>query len=1222
MRKFNLNTFFTVQTSVLLAFSAFCLNAQQRSEAEVMGIAKTFHWQSMSSGANRAPKFNAEEIRLTPSSQLINGYGLRPANEAFYICADDSDGFVIVSGDERMPEVLGYSASGQFDPANMPPSLKYVLECYASQKENLKNTQYLSPLAKASVGPLISTKWDQSDPYNRLCPMDGGRRSVTGCVATAMAQVMNYHQYPSCGTGTINYQTQTKNINVSLDLADYPFDWNNMLDIYENGHFNSTQANAVAKLMYAAGAASKMDYTNDQSGTSDYYAFMALAQNFGYDQDLFFLKHDNCTDEQWVNCIVNELNASRPILFGGQSPEGGHEFVIDGYKNLDGWLYLSVNWGWSGYYNGDFLITDLKPEGQGIGGFEGGYNEGQDIILNFMPENNTYDNTYVLSGESISVTPSAFESNQVVDVTISLNNIYNYSSRLFDGVLRFTLADEGGNEWIIGDYGLNIDPQYGFGQLPLTANLGTLQDGFYTMKVYTVSNESGSMSPVLTASGFPTFSVGQETIDTDFTPTLTASAITIDESVSSGYSLGVKLSDIANWEETSFYGEIALALIPTGGEEQYILDGGHLIISQSNAIGQYKYMPGQHNVGIATIPESLEPGTYDVYAVARQQNCSYWSIISGYNVETGESYDLSTQVDITDYGLKDESIDTSYLPDVSARSITFDSGESSGFKLSANIDQVLNWAEDKFYGKLALAIADMDGSNLRVLEGGQYEMTASNGLEQYYYKVDPIHIGASTIPADVAPGYYLIYAVAKQMGCDGWKVLKGYDIELGTNYELYSFVQVTAQGAVLNAYDPVGDPAVSGNVVVDYTGGSYSGGLISEGTKLKWKIYNLSDQDITLIGAYMTDGTTGVRWGNYINTSVLRAGQSATHSLRVESGGIHNPKVTFEYLYNGYRYFAETAIDEGSHVASVTATATTGGTINASAKMVVKGQSATFTMSPNQKYYLAKVTNNDEDVTEDVVDYVYTVNNIQNDIRVKAFFEKNKHQLTYMLDDEIYHQEMVAVDASISLLPDPTKEGYIFSGWTGYPANLKMPDEDVTITGSFSIATYQLTYYVDDVVYATEDYTYGASITPLADLEREGYTFSGWNGLPEDLKMPAHDVLVLGSFTVNTYTLTYIIDNEVFYEEQLPYHAQIVLIDGPVREGYDFTGWSGYPADLLMPAYDLIITGNYELGIADILQDVTNNFVYDIHGHLVSTTGLNELPNGLYIVDGKKVLIK
>lgn len=1214
---------------ILLSLLANAANAQQRSLADVKAIASSFHPNRVE--IQRAPRLGSQDLQITPSSKILSGYGLTDQCEAFYICSDASrseDGFVIVSGDEKMPAVLGYSSHGQFSIDAIPDNMRYLLECYASQKENLANTQCKVSEAQSSVGPLLTCKWDQSTPYNNLCPMDAGGRSVTGCLATAASQVMYYHRYPDCGVGEVNYVTESQHLPVNLNLEDYPFDWNNMLDRYESGRYNNTQAEAVARLMYAVGAASRMDYSSDESGAHQYYLGKALVENFGYDQDLFALDHDNCTDQVWLNTIVRELNAGRPLFMAGQALDGGHGFVLDGY-DYDEFnnLFVSINWGWSGYYDGYFIITDLNPSGQGIGGFEGGYNSGQCILINWMPENNTADQTYAFKADDLRLSRSAFDSGEEVSLSFIMEGLYNRRFVDYYSVVAYYLQDEEGNiQYLSEQYGFNAASYSGWNALSVDLNIGVLPDGKYSILAYSWPLYEEGYSPILTKNGFPTFTVGEVAppVDPAFMPTLTASSLVLDESSCNGFRIAADFENLMNWDALSFYGDISLALYSVDTDDVLVLDGNYFSLPESSSLAQDYYFNKMQHVGPLRVPSNIERGYYDVRLVARQKGCTGWNVVKGCDMQHfDEDFDLVTHIQISDQGVipnvTPEPIDPSYLPVLTGTAIAFDAAACNGFHLSASVNIFANLSDRSFTGDVSMAIANMDGSIITVLDG---EYANIRNLESYTYSYS-VSIPDVVVPSSVQPGYYLIYAVGRQSRCDGWSKLVGLDINTWAEYELYAHVQVTADGVIINSYDPVGDPTISANVAVDYGGGNVSlvNGVVKSGSTLNWTLYNLSSQDISVVAVYMLDGTIDAPASNLLGQPfTVSAGKDVTHTITVGSGGNHAPLVRYEYLCNGYRYYAESSMDDEPHVATITATAGAGGSVSASASRVMKGQSVTFTMSPNNKYHLNDVVCNQVSVIDQVNDNIYTISDVQTNITLRATFAKNKHLLIYTLDGELYHQDSLTVDATINLLPDPEREGYVFSGWSGYPSNRKMPDADLEIVGSFTIGSYMLSYYLDGELYHSASLAYGATIQPLEAPEREGYTFSGWEGLPADLLMPAHDVMVTGSFSANIYQLTYYLDGDIYATQQLAYGAEIVLLDDPVCEGYDFSGWEGYPEDLLMPAHDVVITGNFTLGISSISMDPSAQFVFDLFGRLVGTTGLDDLPSGTYVVAGKKVM--
>ena len=225
------------------------------------------------------------------------------------------------------------------------------------------------------------------------------------------------------------------------------------------------------------------------------------------------------------------------------------------------------------------------------------------------------------------------------------------------------------------------------------------------------------------------------------------------------------------------------------------------------------------------------------------------------------------------------------------------------------------------------------------------------------------------------------------------------------------------------------------------------------------------------------------------------------------------------------------------------------------------------------------------------------------------------YKLIYVVDGIEYKTYEIEEGATITPEPAPTKEGYTFSGWSEIPAT--MPAHDVTVTGTFTVNKYKLIYKVDGAEYKSYELEYGAKITPEPAPTKEGYTFSGWIEIPAT--MPAHDVTVTGSFTVNQYTITYIIDNEVYTTQRVDYGSTIIPPTAPEREGYDFA-WGDYPET--MPAYDIIIYGTYTTGIEAIMAGEIDCQMFSLDGK-----PLNELQTGVNIVrmsngQVRKVVVK
>lgn len=328
----------------------------------------------------------AKSSRLSP--KLLSTIEDSSGFAAIYIYSYSGDeGFMLLSADDAVPALLGYSETNSFAIGNPSADIKWWLNLYSTQIEDARDLPPYREMKTragewAPVSPLLTTTWDQGSPYNNQCPRDGVYRCVTGCVATAMAQVMNYWKYPTVGKGSISYRPQDLEQDLSIDFSETPFDWDNMLDSYK-GSTTTAQKNAVATLMKACGYSVKMNYTAWASGAKTGDVRLALENYFGYDKGASAKVRSSYTNpDDWNALVYNDLVKVGPVIYAGQSNEGGHCFVCDGY---DGNGFFHINWGWGGLSDGYFLLNELTPHDIGAGGHYGGYNMSQEIIVGIMP---------------------------------------------------------------------------------------------------------------------------------------------------------------------------------------------------------------------------------------------------------------------------------------------------------------------------------------------------------------------------------------------------------------------------------------------------------------------------------------------------------------------------------------------------------------------------------------------------------------------------------------------------------------------------------------------------------------------------------------------------------------------------------------------------------------------------------------------------------------------
>lgn len=399
------------------------LDAQFRSQEEALHLALS-HLDSAS----------PERQRTKSGSALLVPVNLNKSSEKpvlYLFNRTDRPGYIIISGDERAREVLAYSDSHFLDTVSIPENLEYWLSVYNDEINLLANNpgketgiQHV-PVTIQPVAPLLGQiKWNQGDPYNLLCPVidqNTGKKAVTGCVATGMAQVMRFHRWPETGTGSKSYTTRTLKIPLAVDFSTTHYDWDNMTSGYSSSS-TATEKSAVATLMYHCGVAASMDY-NNSSGAYVTDMGRALVDHFGYSIHLQVLSRNYFDREQWEHYLMEELRASRPVLYSGSDADrSGHLWVCDG---VDQNGYFHFNWGWGGMSDGYFAISALNPSSQGIGGNAGGYNYGQQITVGIQkPVSGTVPVLAIYLNET--PVPAVSEIIRTGSFTVNFNKLFNY----------------------------------------------------------------------------------------------------------------------------------------------------------------------------------------------------------------------------------------------------------------------------------------------------------------------------------------------------------------------------------------------------------------------------------------------------------------------------------------------------------------------------------------------------------------------------------------------------------------------------------------------------------------------------------------------------------------------------------------------------------------------------------------------------------------------------
>lgn len=365
----------------------------------------------------------------------------------FYIFNYGTNHFVVVSGDDAAYPILGYSIESAFNTSKIPQNFQKWFEGYKQQIYNIRKNalaatseiqaQWLRPpvitrLKANSVSPLLKTKWDQMPYFNEKCPFDTKENefTVTGCVATAMAQIMKFWEYPAKGLGFHSY-THNDYGTLSANFGGTEYNWSAMPD-------ELTSANAdVATLMYHCGVSVDMEYGVEGSAANTFDVIYALKHYFGYDKSMKGVYREDYSETDWIALLKNELDNGRPIQYAGTGSEGGHSFVCDGYDINS---YFHINWGWGGSSDGYFLINVLNPSTLGTGGGAGGFVDYQRAIICIKPATNTsfYDLTLY---ESVNASKNTISYGSPFSVS---TNLVNDGTSAFNGDFCVAVSDYNG----------------------------------------------------------------------------------------------------------------------------------------------------------------------------------------------------------------------------------------------------------------------------------------------------------------------------------------------------------------------------------------------------------------------------------------------------------------------------------------------------------------------------------------------------------------------------------------------------------------------------------------------------------------------------------------------------------------------------------------------------------------------------------------------------------
>ncbi len=432
-----------------LLFIALCLSAAPVGEKKAREIAESF--------------FTSAGTRSVAAVLELEYVESISGKDHIYVYNRQGGGFAVIAGDDRFSPVIAFSHVNSYDSENMPVAAKNLLQCWARQIEAGKVPTQVNSTSESEGNVIVkydTPSWGQGDPYNLECPIVGGSRSITGCVATAMSIVAYHNKWPLSGEGVTpgySYNYNGYSVSVPSNALGRTYDYDKMLMSY-TGYETSAQRNAVAALMKDMGTAIKMSYSPSASGAFSEDIPLAMSTYFRYSKSASVAKAEGYDEREWIEAIQQNLKKCGPTIISGQSAEGGHAFIFDGCTDRG---YFSVNFGWDGYSNGYYMLPSIE------------YNMYQDAIFGLVPDRDgtsTYE-------DNLSFIPLYDNNNNPVYYGIvtsesqflpgtrcycNIGAIQNFGPLKFKGVWKVSICDEAGNirEDLTGEIGLEFDPNY------------------------------------------------------------------------------------------------------------------------------------------------------------------------------------------------------------------------------------------------------------------------------------------------------------------------------------------------------------------------------------------------------------------------------------------------------------------------------------------------------------------------------------------------------------------------------------------------------------------------------------------------------------------------------------------------------------------------------------------------------------------------------------------
>ena len=573
--------------------------------------------------------------------------GLGVSSPLYYIFNVGSEGgFVVVSGDDRMTPILGDVEQGSFAESEIHAGMRWWMQ--ALEQTMLDRThsdiedcgKYLLDVSsdiKAEVAPMVKVQWGQDVPHNGLCPMDSvhGKRSLVGCTAVAIAQVLSKWRYPAHATGKINYTTYLHQYQIREDLSDYTFEWDKMMDYYgyDESIGSEESRKAVAKLMYACGVSVYMDYCGYASGAT--IVATDLERHFDLDEGCNSVDRIFFTKAEWDQLIKKELSAGRPVIYGGYSMDTGHSFVCDGY-NKEGLFH--INWGWCGSLDGYFALAELNSAVESGGAptdETGNFNLDQDVVYGIQPKGD----------EGVAVEPLMYFNDVAAQsctsrgkVSFAVKHICTDGNGFFGEVALGVYDKDNLFVGIVGGgYAVDVIEGEFYDNLNFTGALPQkVKNGTYTVRPV-CKTDNGEYRPMVGRKGSPfvdhlTLKVEGDAVSVAATDASLAKLKLVSAKPVSAkaYAGGKNVLEIALSNEGNLYNG-PVVLVRNDGDKQVRVYHNNYIIEKGETVSFYATVEA---------PEGVEEDSLSVYISTGDNDLSY---TNGYYQELLATFAYSLQ---------------------------------------------------------------------------------------------------------------------------------------------------------------------------------------------------------------------------------------------------------------------------------------------------------------------------------------------------------------------------------------------------------------------------------------------------------------------------------------------------------------------------------------------------------------------------------------------------